>query len=205
MIAPGRAGRGRPGIRVHRAAALAQRDVTAVDGIPCTTVARTLLDLAEQVDRRGLVRAVERAEELRLFDAGAVEETLARAAGRAGASALATAIAGWRPEGSFTRSELERRFFELCSGANLPAPVANARLELPGGSLEVDFLWREASLVVETDGHRFHGTRHAFERDRRRDQRLLLAGYSVARFTWRQLLERPAEVTSTLRGLLAAS
>ena len=78
----------------------------------------------------------------------------------------------------------------------------NAHIEVDGGLLEVDFVWPDKRLVVETDGHAVHGTRFAFERDRRRDQRLLLEGWRVARFTWRQLADRPAEVGRTVTGLL---
>jgi hypothetical protein len=203
VTSPGRAGRGRRGIAAHSAATLDRRDVTAVDRIPCTTVARTLLDLAELLDRPGLERACERAERLGLFDGRAVEEVLARATGRSGSAALAAVLEAWRPEVLRTRSELERRFLGLCSAADVPRPEPNAWIPLPGGgAIEVDFLWRGAGLVVETDGHCFHGTRRAFEDDRRRDQRLLVAGFTVARFTWRQVLERPREVAATVRRLL---
>jgi len=86
--------------------------------------------------------------------------------------------------------------------AGLPVPEVNVWIELPGGGVEVDFLWREARVVVETDSHRFHGTRAAFERDRGRDQRLAVAGFGVLRFTWRQRLDDPAEVARTVRAVL---
>jgi hypothetical protein len=175
-----------------------------VDGIPCTTVARTLLDLADLVDRHWVERACERAETLGLFDGRAVEAALVRSTGRAGCASLMAATAAWRPEASLSRSELERRFLELCATAGAPTPEPNAWIALPDGGLEVDFLWRTRRVVVETDGHRFHGTRPAFERDRRRDQRLLVAGFVVARFSWRQVLEKPLEVAATVRALLAA-
>lgn len=78
----------------------------------------------------------------------------------------------------------------------------NPWLDLPGGGVEVDFLWPEQGLAAETDGRAIHGTRAAFEEDRRRDQRLLAAGFRVARFTWRQVIEEPAGVAATLRAVL---
>jgi very-short-patch-repair endonuclease len=80
----------------------------------------------------------------------------------------------------------------------------NALVDLEGDSVEVDFSWLARGLIVETDSFRFHGTRRAFERDRRRDQRLLLAGWRVVRFTWRQVQGRPDDVARTLRALLAS-
>ena len=202
VSSPGRTGRKLPGISVHSGATLEAEDVAVSDGIPCTTVARTLLDLAEVAGQDAAERACERAEALRLFDLAAVQRILERAAGRRGAPPLRAAIAAWRPEASLTRKELERRPLNLC--ASLPArPEVNAWVELPGGGVEVDFLWPGDGLAVETDGHAVHGTRRAFERDRRRDQRLPMAGFRVARFTWRQVAGHADELAATLDALLA--
>ena len=73
----------------------------------------------------------------------------------------------------------------------------------PGEQFRVDLLWRQQRLIVETDGRDVHTTRQAFERDRERDQRLMLAGWRVVRFTWRQLTREPERVAATLRALLA--
>jgi very-short-patch-repair endonuclease len=97
-----------------------------------------------------------------------------------------------------TRSEAERRLLKLVDDAQLPTPLANARL----GGRELDFLWPEERLVVEVDGFRFHGHRVAFERDRRRDATLVAGGYRVIRVTWRQITEEPlALVASLAQGL----
>lgn len=201
VSAPGRAGRSRIGIDAHRAATLAAEDLTSVRGIPCTTVARTLLDLAEVVDCRALERACEQAEMLRLLDLRAVDDVLKRAAGRRGAPILRAVFADLDFGATLTRSELEERFLALCASSGVPRPRVNACVNVNGGSLEVDFLWPERRLIVETDGRRAHGTRQAFERDRRRDQRLALAGWRVVRFTWRQVVHEPAEVAETLKAL----
>jgi very-short-patch-repair endonuclease len=66
-------------------------------------------------------------------------------------------------------------------------------------------MWREQRLIVEVDGFAFHGSRHAFERDRRRDAELLAAGFRVVRFTWRQIAGEPEVVVARLAVLLAAT
>jgi len=178
-----RSGRGRRGIVAHQGHALLPRDSTTVDAIPCTSLPRTLLDLAEVIDRRGLERALDRAEQLRVLDMSAINDVLARAHGRPGAKLLREVLAEHYAGSSLTASELEERFLLICRGAGVPAPDVNAWVALPDEELKADFLWRHHRLIVEVDGHETHGTRQAFERDRRRDQCLTLAGYSVIRFT----------------------
>jgi very-short-patch-repair endonuclease/predicted transcriptional regulator of viral defense system len=200
---PRRSARSRPGIAAHASATLTAADCTTVDGIPCTTLARTLLDLAEVVDRRRLERAIEQVEVLRLFDLRAVEDVLARANGRRGAAVLRGVLADLA-EPALTKSDLEERFLALCRAAHLPRPEVNAALVIDNGPpIEVDFLWRAHRLAVEADAFGTHGTRQSFERDRRRDQRLKLAGYDPLRFTRRQILKEPDSVVATLGALLA--
>jgi very-short-patch-repair endonuclease len=79
----------------------------------------------------------------------------------------------------------------------------NAWITGAGWAYKADFLWRSERLVVETDSRAYHSSRQAFEHDRLRDQRLTLAGYTVVRFTWRQLTRDPAGVAETLAALLA--
>lgn len=98
-----------------------------------------------------------------------------------------------------TRSDLERNFLRLCQRYGLPAPEVNVRI----GSREVDFLWREARLVVETDGYRYHRGRQAFEDDRARDLDLRSQGYDVLHFSYRQVTEEPERVGAAVRDALA--
>ncbi|MCI0637042.1 MAG: endonuclease domain-containing protein, partial [Actinobacteria bacterium] len=183
---------------------LESQDVTKVDGIPCTSVARTLLDLASVVDRRTVERAYEQAEVLRVLDVASLDSLLQRSLGRPGSAVLRGIVSESRGAEALTRSELEERFFAICDAAALPRPRVNAWVQLgDGNGVEVDFMWPAQRLIVETDGHRVHGTRLAFERDRDRDRRLLLAGWMVVRFTWRQLVHDKEEVVATVRALLA--
>ena len=99
-----------------------------------------------------------------------------------------------------TRSEAERRLRALLATAQLPAPEVNAQLH----GFEVDFLWREQRLVVEFDGRQFHAHPSAFERDRRRDQVLLAAGYRVLRVTWRRLVDEPVALVVRIGPALSA-
>jgi len=202
VTAPRRTGRARTGIEVHRGDTLQAADRTVVRGIPCTSVARTLLDLAEVTNRRGVERACDQAEVLRLLNVRAVEDVLHRAPGRRGATALAAVMAAHRIGETVTRNELEERVLRICDAAALPRPEVNVMLATADGYPEVDFLWRECGLIAETDGYGSHGTRWAFERDRARDRALTVAGFRVVRFTWRQVTNGPGEVAATLRALL---
>jgi very-short-patch-repair endonuclease len=199
---PRRSARTRAGVRVHATTTLRPEDVTVHEGIPCTTVARTLLDLAEVISRRGVERAVEQAEVLRVFDGRAVDAVLARAAGRRGAGVLRAVLEELEDPG-LTASDLEEDFLALCRNARVTTPEVNPWGALHDEEKKVDFLWRAERLIVETDSRTFHATRRAFERDRRRDQQLLLAGYQVVRFTWRQVTREPNHVGHTIRTLLA--
>jgi hypothetical protein len=102
-----------------------------------------------------------------------------------------------------TRSELEQLFLQVCRDINSPPDGVNVWIPYPdGGGAEADFVWHAQRLIVEVDGRDVHTTHHAFEHDRRRDQRLALLGWRVVRFTWRQVEFEPATVTATLQALL---
>jgi very-short-patch-repair endonuclease len=203
VTVPSSSVRPRPGIDIHRSTTLRADDLTTVHAIPCTTVARTLVDLGDVVSREAVERAVSEAEVLRVFDLAAVREVLDRAGPRRGAGILRAVLDAYR-EPVITRTELERRVLALCRKARLPRPAVNAWITLPDGiAYRADFLWREHKLIAETDGRETHMTARAFDHDRLRDQRLAMAGYTVVRFTWRQVMDDPASVTGTLRTLLA--
>ena len=157
-------------------------DFTEVDGIPETTVARTLLDLAGILSVRDLGYVLDRAERLQVFDLTAIEDVLRRAKGRKGARALRNAIADWRPVD--TRSELERGLHDLVRIASLPSPQFNVVLEGERQQHTVDAYWSASRLVVQVDGFDYHRTRRDRERDATTDADLELAGYRVMRLTW---------------------
>jgi Transcriptional regulator, AbiEi antitoxin/Protein of unknown function (DUF559) len=204
VTVPSASARPRPGIVVHKSTTLHSADITTIDGIPCTSLARTLLDLAEVVDRQAVERAISQAEVLGIFDLREVEDVLARATGRRGAGVLREILTEYEGP-TLTDRELEARFLALCRAASLPEPEVHAWNTLDDGiAYEIDFLWRAEGLAVETDGWGSHGTRKAFENDRRRDRRLRVAGWDVIRFTWRDVEREPDEVTAVLVALREA-
>jgi hypothetical protein len=172
-------------LAIHRIRALDAQDITTVGGIPVTTVARTLVDLAGTVPHDHLTRAIKEAERRRTFDLRAVEAAMARTRGRRGPGhrAMREALAERRAlEATFTRSPLEDAFLPLLRNHGLPIPATNATVE----GFEIDAVWRAKRVVVELDGWQDHGTRGAFERDRARDAILTApAGASSASRTAR--------------------
>jgi very-short-patch-repair endonuclease len=189
----------RSGIALHRTRRLHPDDRSSRDGIPVTSVARTLLDLAPRLPSRRLARAIDQADRLAMFDMRAAESLLRRSGGHPGRGPLERALRGYRTPAA-TRSELERRFLSLCQEAGLPRPQANVAVE----GVEVDIAWPDRRLVVELDGYEFHRTRARFEQDRSRDGDLLIAGYRVLRITHRRLESDAPGVVATVRRLLAS-
>jgi hypothetical protein len=202
----GRSHRKHAGVDVHRSTTLTATDVTLTNGIPCTTVARTLLDLAQVIKGRPLERALDQAEILDLLDLAALDDQIERNKARPAAKRLQAVLAQHYAGSTPTWSDLEEAFLAACRQAKLPPPEVNALID-PGDhdptAIRVDFVWRDQRVIVETDGHETHRTRRAFEEDRLRDQRLIVAGWTVIRVTWRQLTQRPDEVMRRLARLLS--
>jgi hypothetical protein len=186
-------------VRIHRARRLLDADRDFVEGIPVTAVPRTLLDLAAAVKFELLEKLVERSEEKGLFDLWAVEELLARTVGHHGHKRLRRAIALYKPT-SFTRSKLEKRFLELVIEAGLPQPHMN----YVERGFELDCYWPEHRFTVELDVFETHGTRAAFERDRKRQEDLLLVGIVMTRVTGPRLEREPQQVIARVARLLEA-
>lgn len=215
------------GIRVHGRRRLAPEDRDVVLGVPVTTAARTLVDLADVLRPEQLRSALVRAEEQRSADVRGIEQALARLRGRPGRghAALRAALDELRERpGGRTRSDLEELFLALVARAGLPRPRTNVwfpagaieagsgaagpprptanRARAAHGGVEVDALWRAERVAVELDSWRHHRDRDAFERDRRKSNALLLAGWTVLRFTHRDLTRRPDETTALLAAAL---
>ncbi|HWO46604.1 MAG TPA: hypothetical protein VNM41_00965 [Solirubrobacterales bacterium] len=144
-----------------------------------------------------LEKMVERSEELALFDLRAVEDLLVRTVGHQGHGRLRRAISLYKPS-SFTRSGLEKRFLELVLAAGLPQPHTN----YVEHGFELDCYWPEYRFAVELDVFETHGTRAAFERDRKRQEDLLLAGIAMTRVTGPRLEQEPEEVLRRVGMLL---
>lgn len=205
VTAPNRRGRAPRRIDAHRDDSLTPGDTGSIRGIPCTSLPRTLLDLAAVVPVWDLRRAISEAEVLRVLDHGAVRALIRRSRGRRGVARLRMLMDDIHPETRCTRSEMERRFLGMCKRAGLPQPEVNVPLRIGGRRTVPDFLWRDAGLVVEADSRRYHDTDSAFQTDRRREQRLQLAGWRVTRCTWEQIEHEAGVLADTIRGLLSQS
>lgn len=191
------------GLVLHRG--IPPGDETSIlDGIPVTSVARTLLDLSATTGERTLKRLVKQAEFGRLTSICDLAQILDRYPRRQGRRGLARIVAQSGALEGPTRSELEDRFLEFCARNGLPAPETNVVLEVRGKRIEVDCLWREQRLIVELDGYRAHGTAIAFEDDRARDRALVAAGWIPMRATWSQLHADAPALAAELRMALHA-
>ncbi len=197
----------RRGIRAHALPTLAAADRVTRLAVPCTSVARTLLDLAA-VRSSDVRDALEQAETLGEFDLNAIDDVLERNAGHRGVRRLRNAVRAMGAGGPRFRSEFERRLMPIFREARLPVPLVNHTIELPDGPIEVDFWWPSLRLVAEVDGYRFHGNRRGFRNDRRRDRGLAAVGILSVRFVWEDLDDRRrlvAELSSVLASRLALS
>lgn len=187
----------RSSIRLRRARGLVAEDRDEIDRIPVTAVPRTALDLAATLRARQLMRLLERAEELRLFDLRYFEALLTRTHGHPGGGRLRRALDAYRPA-PFTRSGAERRLRELLIAAGLPRPVTGF-VEV---GYELDFYWPEARFAVELDLYETHGSRQAFEDDRLRQENLKLEGVEMIRITGLRLDREPKQVIERIARLL---
>jgi very-short-patch-repair endonuclease len=169
------------GITIHHSRRIQGEDRAVIDAIPVTSVARTLVDLADVLSEERLAKAIHRAETLRVFDLDALERAVVP--GRRGRHRLLRVLAEYHPEPHLLRSEAERRLKELCSSHSLPQPQFNVNLH----GYEVDAYWPEAALILEFDGAATHRTTRAFHEDRRRDRALAAQGVQSIRVTWPDL------------------
>jgi hypothetical protein len=193
-----------PGLRLYRTRMLAPQDFTVVDGIPVTSIARTLLDLAAVLRPSDLEVAIDRAERAGLLDLAAVVDVLDRAQGKRGATVLRRVVAAY--EVSTQKSELERAFKHLLSTApDLRRPFFNALVDGETGIHEVDAFWEEHRLAVQLDGFAFHRTRRDRERDAASDGDLELAGYRVMRLTWDEVTVNGERTLRRIRVALGVS
>ena len=202
VTVPGRR-RPRPGIRFHESR-LPRDEISEVEGIPVTSVPRTIFDLAAVDTARRVERAINEAEVLRLGDRLTLDDLLVRYPGRQGNRNVRAALAGRRAGATLTKSELEERFLELLDAEGLPRPEINVTLVLPELCPEVDCLWRKARLVAELDSRTFHQTVAAFETDRERDRALNAVGWRTIRVTSRHLDQGRRALAADLHRLLGA-
>ncbi|WP_343075587.1 type IV toxin-antitoxin system AbiEi family antitoxin domain-containing protein [Conexibacter arvalis] len=194
---------GGPRIAVHRTTVLTDEDVTEIDGIPVTSLARTLVDLAAVVPADHLAKALSEAERLLLLDMRSLERAIERTRNRTGSghASLRAVLADHAAHGvEHDRSTMERRFAALVRDAGLPRPKLNHWIE----GVEVDAVWPRERVAVELDSWTWHRHRRAFQRDREKGNTLTAAGWTVLRFTYLDVVDRPREVAAQLVPLVAS-
>jgi len=198
VTVPGTSRRRQNGIRLHRTRVLADADTAVVDGIPVTSVARTLVDLAGPLSSPALLRAVEQADRIQQLDVPAVLAAMERVRGRRYLFKLQRILAAYdRPPP--VRSKFERDMVQVVQTAGLPPPLVNS----DAAGFEVDIFWPSWQLVVELDSRDWHSDPRTFESDRIKDAGLQKAGYRVLRVTYERLHAAPSSVLEDVRALAA--
>jgi very-short-patch-repair endonuclease len=178
-------------------------EVTAHEGIPVTTVPRTILDLASTATIDEVEVAIRQVEFLRLYDHLSLLDLAERYPGRRGTARIRTALARIEalPAGR-VRSPLETKFLPFLRRHRLPRPRLNDWIAVGEKRFQVDCHWADIGEIVELDSWQAHGTRTAHRDDRARDRVLRVAGYEVTRITWAQLDDEPEAIAADLRRLL---
>jgi hypothetical protein len=202
----------RGGLRYHQIQ-LPADELNIREGIPLTSPGRTLFDIAADLPMaRGAARpprrfeaALNQADARRLWDGPSLPTLLERYPRRAGSRVVRLGLELRAAGATVTRSEFEERFVEFVDGVGIRRPEINGPLLLDGDWIEIDALWRIERVALELDSRQFHDTPAAFEADRRRDRRLIAAGWRPVRITWRQLGEEPSAVARDLKRMLAAA
>jgi predicted transcriptional regulator of viral defense system len=185
-------------IRVHRAAALAERDCTTHEGIPATSAARTLLDLGAVGTTRELTSAVDRARRLGRLDFGALDPLIARHRSTTPAKRLEQVLTLYRKP-VFDRARSELLFLDALEQEGESSPVLNCWV----GKWEVDAFWAAERFAVEVDGWESHGSRQAFEDDRLRLEEMKLEGIDCIRVSARRIETHPKQVAQRISTFLA--
>jgi very-short-patch-repair endonuclease len=190
------------GIRRHHKA-LPADEVTVERGIPATSAARTIFDLAASEDPDAVESMLREMEFHRRWGPLSLPDLVERYPGRRGRRKVLKALERLKEEPpGRKRSKLEERFAPFLRRHHLPLPRFNDWILLGAKRYRVDCHWPGTGQIVELDGWEGHGTKSAFREDRERDRRLRVAGYSVTRLTWSQLDDEPEQIASDLRTLL---
>jgi very-short-patch-repair endonuclease len=201
-------GRKIDGIKAHLVPFPGRSEWDYAYGIPVTSVARTIVDLAGVYGESDLRESIERAATTRKLDLAAIDAVLDGGPKRRGAPCLRRVIDEWRPVAETAkyatfRSLFEAKLLPLVGAAGLPLPRFNAPVRTTERILEVDLLWERERFVVEADSRKHHGIEIAFERDHRRARELIAADYGFLGVTWREVEREAPAVFDTIRQELA--
>ena len=183
------------GVLTRRCRDLRPGERTKYRRIPITTVPRTLVDVAAQLEPEELTRACHEADVRHGTKPQHVEAVLARRPNAPGAGELRAILRG---DTRVTLSGLERRFLELLREAGLPLPRTNR----VAGAHRVDCRWPEYRLTVELDGYRYHNTRYGWEQDRERERAADAREETHRRYTHEDVFNNPEPMLTQLKRLL---
>lgn len=193
VTVPGEGLEGPAGVYVHRTACLSPDERGVRDGVPVTSPARTVFDLASQATSSEVSAAYERGLIDDLFTRDEMIKMAVRHKGRRGITKVRAPIDRDAPP-SVTVKEAHRMLLEVIRSSSLPHP----KTEVPIGPYRADILWPEAKLIVEMDGSKWHGTPGRIEHDKRRDAELAALGYLTIRVTWNDLTKDPIATISRI-------
>ncbi len=176
-----------------------------VDGIPVTSAARAILDLAAEKGEAAAESALRETEYLGIYSKASLPTLLGRHPQHPGVSACREALDHLRDDpGGRLRSDLEERFIAFLDAKNIPRPRLNSWLSIGEDRYQVDCLWPEARIIAELDDWQSHGTKRGFRKDRKRDRRLGAAGYRVIRITEDQIRSEPVQLAVDLQASVIA-
>jgi very-short-patch-repair endonuclease len=206
VIAPVEAGRKFRGIRRRFVPPPPPEQIMSKAGIPCTTPSRTIIDVAGLAGVKLLANTVEQAAVLEVLNVPEIDGILLKSR-RRGTKKLNYVLEPWRRYSPRVRvrSRMEAKMLPLLTHYSLPIPQCNEKLKVGRETFEVDFLWREQRVVVETDGGRYHDNPVARARDGHRNQVLARAGYRVPRIGWEELRDEPDRAIGEIRRFLVSS
>lgn len=190
----------RPGLVVHRSRDLDADQVVELDGLTVTSPLRLLVDLGQVVEWWLVDRALESLLVRKAVTVAQVRAGLEHHSrkGRNGCGPLRhvldrRGLGDLRPEGV-----TEALFAQVCHDRDLPVPVHQHEVRLAGQRRRIDFAYPDLRIAIELDGYEYHVAPDQFEIDRARGNELVLAGWTVLRFTYLQLLHRPGWVVAQI-------
>jgi len=191
-------------LRLHRTDDVRQSHLVRVSGIYCTSAARTCIDMGARVHEEALERLIDRAVHAGITTIEEVVRTFLQLAvrGRDGIATARAVLVDLTPDLAVVESDLETLFVRLLRQAGLPEPERQVAVTVGHRLFRLDFAYSARRIAIECDGFATHGTRAAFEEDRERQNLLILGGWTILRFTWRQIVSRPDEVVAHVRAAL---
>lgn len=207
VTVPHRMSNKHPIVDVHESTDLEPAHITTVSGLRVTSVGRTIFDNSLKMTKAQLRATADDALTRKLVTKSELSDLVVSIGrrGRPGTAKMRWLADDLSVHTAVPESELEQRMLALIRSAQLPEPIL--QMSLPWRSAvdgRVDMTFRDERVIVECDGRRWHTLAESFERDRRRDNQAQAAGWSVLRFTWADVVDRPLETVRQLRAILGA-